>query len=45
MVLTSGQLQVLLSRNFMCTIYGETVYLFSYTHVLHANIFSPFMIW
>ena len=26
-------------------IYGETVYIFSYTYVLHANIFSPFMMW
>ena len=38
MVLTSGKLQVLLSRS--VAIYGETLYIFSYTHVLHANTFS-----
>ena len=26
-------------------IYGETVYIFIYTHILHANIFSPILIW
>ena len=25
--------------------YGERVYILSYTDVLHANIFLPFMIW
>ena len=35
----------MLPRNFMCTYYDETVYMFSYTDVLYANIFSPFMIW
>ena len=32
-------------KTFCVLIYGKTVYIFSYTDVLHANIFSPFMIW
>ena len=33
----------MLSRSVL--VYDRTVYIFSYTHVLYANIFSVFMIW
>ena len=32
-------------ESFVILIYSETVYIFSYTDVLHANIFSSFMGW
>ena len=32
-------------ETFCVSIYGEGVYILSYTNVLHANIFLLFMIW
>ena len=42
MVLTSCKFCY--QETFYVFIYGEKVYIFSYTDVLHANVFSPFMI-
>ena len=32
-------------RRFCVLIYSEAMYIFSCTDALHANIFSPFIIW
>ena len=33
-----------IKKLFCVIVYGETVYIFSYTDVFYANIFLPFMI-
>ena len=34
-----------IKKLFCVIVYGETVYIFSYTDVFYGNIFLPFMIW
>ena len=38
-------LRFVFKKPFCVLIFGKRVYIFSYTDVLHANIFSLFMIW